>query len=226
MLKIVPPKNWHNLYYPNPRAHVIESAHVQVPTAFLGFPEILLSATSYPRLIAVAESIKHHRMPSDIFTIHHFPQTETPPWPLPPSNLRTCICGTTIDPKVKHVFNCTRVSKEACHNRIRNGFAPVLGHLLSTAFITGPNTKPCIEPPNVWGRLSNCRPSGFSFRTDTNLHLQPPSTWYACMPIHQIRFWCHKSQSMDLRITSLLPTVLLLSLNRPLPHGLWRKQLC
>ena len=115
----------------------------------------------------MARSVKSHRRPNDLFIIalKHKLYLDI----FPPTNLPTCLCGATIDSRGRHVFNCKRISKWACHNRIRNGGAPILAKLLKTAGILSPTTGYNIEPPNILPNLPNCRPFDFSFRPDNHL---------------------------------------------------------
>ena len=168
--------------------------------------EILIAATSYP-LINLPRSTKSHRRPNDLFLIALKSKLFLDIFP--PTNLPTCVCGSTIDRKGKHVFHCKKVSKWRCHNLIRNGFCPVISRLLATANIIPPNTDLHIEPPGILPHLPNLRPFDFSFRPSHNLsiHDQAP------IPFGEIGF--------DVTITPpkghLTPSQLAASSTQPAP---------
>eukprot|EP00956_Cyclotella_meneghiniana_P036649 scaffold128476_cov23-Cyclotella_meneghiniana.AAC.1 len=91
------------------------------PSVHAELSELLIASSSFP-LIAMARSVKSHRRPNDLFIIalKHKLYLDI----FPPTNLPTCLCSATIDSRGRHVFNCKRISKWACHNCIRNGGAP------------------------------------------------------------------------------------------------------
>jgi hypothetical protein len=75
--------------------------------------EILIAPMSFP-LISMSRSVKHHRHPNDIFLIALKQKLFLDIYPA--TNLPTCVCGSAIDPKGQHVFNCRHVSKWASEN--------------------------------------------------------------------------------------------------------------
>jgi hypothetical protein len=127
--------------------------------------EILIASSSYP-LISMSRSNKSHRLPSDLFSISLKRKLHLDIYPS--SNLPVCICGSTIDPKGSHVFNCKKVSKWGCHNRIRDGLVPILTTVLKTAQVIHPSSTLFTEPSGIIPHIPNCRPFDISFRPDSN----------------------------------------------------------
>jgi hypothetical protein len=131
----------------------------------LHLPELLIASSSYP-LIAMSRSNKSHRIPSDLFSISLKRKLHLDIYPS--ANLPTCICGAAIDPKGHHVFNCKKVSKWGCHNRIRDGLVPILTNILKTAQVIHPSSCLTTEAKNIIPTIPNCRPFDISFRPDSN----------------------------------------------------------
>jgi hypothetical protein len=127
--------------------------------------EILIASSSYP-LIGMSRSNKSHRIPSDLFSISLKRKLHLDIYPS--SNLPVCVCGTTIDSKGTHVFNCKKVSKWGCHNRIRDGLVPILTNILKTSQVIHPSSTLTTEPTGIIPNIPNCRPFDISFRPDSN----------------------------------------------------------
>ncbi|KAL7524027.1 hypothetical protein ACHAXR_000408, partial [Thalassiosira sp. AJA248-18] len=79
----------------------------------------------------MSRSNPSHRKPNDLFIINLKMKLHLPLFP--PGNAPKFLCGVTIDPHGKHIFCCRRVSKMACHNRVRDGTAPIVKEVLTTA---------------------------------------------------------------------------------------------
>ncbi|KAL7531480.1 hypothetical protein ACHAXR_004065, partial [Thalassiosira sp. AJA248-18] len=123
--------------------------------------EILIASSSYP-LIAMSRSNPSHHKLNDLFIINLKMKLHLPLFP--PGNATKCLCGVTIDPHGKHIFCCRRVSKMACHNRVRDGTAPIVKEVLTTAGFIGSSSRMEIEPRRVVEDLPSLRPFDMAFR--------------------------------------------------------------
>jgi hypothetical protein len=110
---------------------------------------------------------KSHRIPSDLFSISLKRKLHLDIYPS--SNLPTCICGGTIDPKGNHVFNCKiKYPNGVVTIASVTALSPSSPNILKTAQVIHPSSCLTTEAKNIIPTIPNCRSFDISFRPDSN----------------------------------------------------------